>query len=105
MANKKTSTPTPPVESILEQVKTWLESDRDNQSIVLLRNRRKGVVNPCIYPCNDLALVELLVIHMMHNEGFREAVSAANYLIENERDQIEDYIKQHQSQSYQPSWK
>lgn len=97
--NKNTPTPKITAKSIVEQAKVWAKSDRNRAAIVLLRNNQTGITHTCIASCDDSSLVETLVTHMLHDEKFCDAVGAANYIIDNHRDQLEAYIKQHQSHS------
>lgn len=97
MENKNTSISKPTAESIAEQARNWAGSDKNHSAIVLLRNSQTGYTHTCIASCDDSSLVETLVTHMLHDEKFCDAVGAANYIIENHRDQLEDFIRQHQS--------
>ena len=99
MENKNTSISKPTAESIAEQARNWARSDKNHSAIVLLRNSQTGYTHSTIVCRDDLSLVETLVTHMLHDETFCDAVGAANYIVENHRDQIEDFIRQHQSHS------
>ena len=99
MENKNTSISKPTAKSIAEQARNWAGSDKNHSAIVLLRNSQTGYTHTCIASCDDSSLVETLVTHMLHDETFCDAVGAANYIIENHRDQLEDFIRQHQSHS------
>lgn len=99
MENKNTSISKPTAKSIAEQARNWAGSDKNHSAIVLLRNSQTCYTHTCIASCDDSSLVETLVTHMLHDEKFCDAVGAANYIIENHRDQIEDFIRQHQSHS------
>lgn len=99
MENKNTSISKPTAKSIAEQARNWAGSDKNHSAIVLLRNSQTGYTHSAIVCRDSVRLAETLVTHMLHDETFRDAVSTANYIVENHRDQIEDFIRQHQSHS------